>query len=226
MLQGLPPILNHSAMYFIAQPILHHDGELFGHELLLRFKAYDNPLELLKIVRHLGLRHQLDLQVCEMAKNLIPSKADQGLWLINLYAESLSHSNTQLALHDLADQLAPCKLMLHILELELVQDMPHLRKAMVALHDSGIQFALDIEHLEHPYSQFLPFDLLRMTALPEHKTEWYRWIEAARTRGVPLLAFHVEEEDMVYALTQRRVDYLQGYAVRDNYVMEIPQIHL
>lgn len=226
MLQGLPPILNRSAMYFIAQPILHREGDLYGHELLLRFKEYDNPFELLKIVRHLGLRHQLDLQVCEMASMLVDSKQDSGLWLLNLYAESLSHSEMQLALQELAHQLAPATLMLHTLELECVQDMPHLRKAMVALHDRGIRFALDIEHLEHPYSQFLPFDLLRMAATPEHQTSWYHWLEEARTRGVPLLAFHVEQEDMVYALTQRRVDYLQGYAVRDNHVLEVPQVRL
>ena len=79
MLQGLPGILNCAEMHFIAQPILHRGGELFGHELLLRFKQYADPQALLKIVKHLDLRHALDLQVCQMANELSAIKPDTGV---------------------------------------------------------------------------------------------------------------------------------------------------
>lgn len=226
MLQGLPGILNCAEMHFIAQPILHRNGDLFGHELLLRFKQYADPQALLKIVRHLGLRHALDLQVCEMASALVSYKQDQGGWLLNLYAESLPRAEQQQALEALAESLAPASLWLHVLELDQTQDMPHLRNAMRRLHDRHIHFALDIDDLEHPYSQFLPFDLLRMNVAEIQSPRWSQCLEEARLRNIPLLAYRVENESQVHALTQQRMDYLQGYAVRDIVTLEIPRYSL
>ena len=36
-----------------------------------------------------------------------------------------------------------------------------------------------------------------------------------KIRDLPLLAYRVESEAQVHALSQKRVDYLQGFAVRD-----------
>lgn len=220
MLQGLPGILNCAEMHFIAQPILHRGGELFGHELLLRFKQYADPQALLKIVKHLDLRHALDLQVCQMATELSTIKPDTGCWLLNLYAESIPKADIQLALETLIESLQPAALWLHVLELDQTLDMPHLRNAMRRLHDANINFALDIGDLEHPYSQFLPFDLLRMNVSEIQHPRWSQCLEEARMRNLPLLAYRVENEAQVHALTQQRIDYLQGYAVRDIITLE------
>jgi EAL domain-containing protein (putative c-di-GMP-specific phosphodiesterase class I) len=222
MLKGLPGILNCTEMHFIAQPILHRDGELFGHELLLRFKQYPDPQALLKIVKHLDLRHALDMQVCEMATTLTAVKQDAGCWLLNLYAESLPKADLQLALEALAESLQPTTLWLHVLELDQTQDMPHLRNAMRRLHEASINFALDVGDLQHPYSQFLPFDLLRMNVNEIQHSGWSLWLEEARMRGIPLLAYRVENEAQVHALSQQRIDFLQGYAVRDVMTLELP----
>ena len=226
MLQGLPGILNGSEMHFIAQPILHRNGMLFGHELLLRFKEYPDPQALLKIVKHLELRRELDLHVCQMAAELSACKQDQGSWLLNIFARSLPTAEVLSALQSLSDCLMPAPLWLHILELDQVQDMPHLRKAMNQLHDSKIHFVLDVDSLEHPYSQFLPFDMLRMDVSDHNNPNWHHWLEEAQMRNVPLLAYRVESESQVHALSQKLVDYLQGFAVRDVMTLEMPRYEL
>ena len=223
MLRGLPGILNGSEMHFIAQPILHHNGILFGHELLLRFKEYPDPQALLKIVKHLELRRELDQHVCEMAAELSAGKQDKGCWLLNIFAHSLPVEEIRSALQSLSDCLMPAPLWLHVLELDQVQDMPHLRKAMEQLHESKIHFVLDVEDLAHPYSQFLPFDMLRMNAGDKENPNWHHWLEEAKVRDVPLLAYRVESEAQVHALSQKRVDYLQGFAVRDVMTLELPR---
>lgn len=226
MLHGLPAILDTQAMYFVAQPILDRQGEVFGHELLLRFKNYNNPAELLKIVRHLDLKSALDLHVCEMASQLTSLLDGEECWILNLYAESLRIPDMQTAIYQLANQMAPARLRLHVLEIEQVPDMPHLRKTLAAFHEAHIGVVLDIEQLALPCSQFLPFDLLRMPARPEQSELWQVWLEAAQVRGVPLLAYLVEREDLVYRLSLLGIDYLQGYAVRDDRILELPKIQL
>ena len=96
-------------------------------------------------------------------------------------------------------------------------------RAMRRLHDANINFALDIGDLEHPYSQFLPFDLLRMNVAEIQHPRWSQCLEEARLRNIPLLAYRVENEAQVHALSQQRIDYLQGYAVRDIITLEIPR---
>lgn len=226
MLHGLPAILDTQAMYFVAQPILDRQGGLFGHELLLRFKSYPNPLELLKIVRHLDLKQALDQHVCNMARQLVNLLDSDGCWILNLYAESLRLPDMQHALFQLASEMAPARLMLHVLEMEQVADMPHLRKTMTALHEAHVGFILDIELLALPCSQFLPYDLLRMPAMPEQPEQWQVWQEAARVRGLPLLAYRVEREELVYRLTLLDIDYLQGYAVRDDRILSLPKMQI
>ena len=72
MLQGLPGILNGSEMHFIAQPILHRNGMLFGHELLLRFKEYPDPQALLKIVK----QHQPTLFLVGLPLNMDDTESE------------------------------------------------------------------------------------------------------------------------------------------------------
>ena len=100
--------------------------------------------------------------------------------------------------------------------------LPHLAVTARRLHDANINFALDIGDLEHPYSQFLPFDLLRMNVAEIQHPRWSQCLEEARMRNIPLLAYRVENEAQVHALSQQRIDYLQGYAVRDIITLEIP----
>lgn len=217
---GLPAILNKTELRFIAQPILDQQGDLFGHEILLRFKHFESPAALLKIVRHLDLRPDLDLDVCQQAAVLIPFHNLEGCWNLNLFANSLLLDEVRRQLIAMADQLGRHRLLLDLLELEKTSDMPHLRKAMTLLNDAGIKFALDVEDMENPCSQLLPFQLLRMDVRRTPRALWEHWLEEARTRDLPLLAYRVESEQQLLALTELGADYLQGYAVRESMPLE------
>lgn len=217
---GLPAILNKTELRFIAQPILDQQGDLFGHEILLRFKHFESPAALLKIVRHLDLRPDLDLDVCMQAAELIPFHNLEGCWNLNLFANSLLRDEVRHQLVAMVDQLGHHQLLLDLLELEQTSDMPHLRKAMALLHDAGIQFALDVDDMENPCSQLLPFQLLRMDVRRTPQPMWERWLEEARIRDLPLLAYRVENEQQLLTLSELGADYLQGYAVRESVPLE------
>ena len=219
MLQGLPSILNHTDLRFVAQPILTRDGSLYGHEILLRFKHYEGPGALLKIVQHLGLKQDLDLDVCRLAEHLLFWKKDKGCWNINLYADSLCRTELQRELLELARKLKPAFLLIDVLELGETQDMPHLRRSMQGLHDGGIRFAMSVEDLERPYAQFLPFDVIRMNVQEYSREQWQLWQEEAQVHNLPLLAYRVEQVQQLHELNNLGIELFQGYAVAEEEVL-------
>ena len=127
---------------------------------------------------------------------------------------------------ELARKLKPAFLLIDVLELAEAQDMPHLRRSMQGLHDGGIRFAMSVEDLERPYAQFLPFDVIRMNVQEYSREKWQLWQEEAQVHNLPLLAYRVEAESQVHALSQKLVDYLQGFAVRDVMTLEMPRYQL
>lgn len=222
MLQGLPTIISQTDLRFVAQPILTRDGALYGHEILLRFKHFEGPQALLKIVRHLGLKQDLDLDVCRLADHLLHWKKESGCWNLNLFAKSLRTTELQRALLELARKLKPDFLLIDLLELNKIQDMPHLRSSMIGLHGGGIRFALEVEDLSQPYAQFLPFDVIRLDVQKEARDLWPIWLEEARMHNIPLLAYRVENEHQLTELTTLGIDLLQGYAVAQAEVLAVP----
>ena len=226
MLQGLPTILNHTDLRFVAQPILARDGALYGHEILLRFKHYEGPDALLKIVQHLGLKQDLDLDVCRLAEHMLFWKKDKGCWNINLYAESLCRTELQRELLELARKLQPAFLLIDVLDMSEILDMPHLRRSMQGLHDGGIRFALSVEELSRPYAQFLPFDLIRMNVQQYSPEEWRGWQEEAQVHNLPLLAYRVEQVQQLHELNNLGIALFQGYAVAEEEILAEPRHQL
>ena len=223
MLQGLPTIISQTDLRFVAQPILTRDGALYGHEILLRFKHFEGPQALLKIVRHLGLKQDLDLDVCRLADHLLHWKKESGCWNLNLFAESLRTTELQRALLELARKLKPDFLLIDLLELNAIQDMPHLRSSMIGLHGGGIRFALEVEDLSQPYAQFLPFDVIRMNVQEYSREQWQLWQEEAQVHNLPLLAYRVEQVQQLHELNNLGIELFQGYAVAEEEVLAEPK---
>ena len=62
--------------------------------------------------------------------------------------------------------------------------------------------------------------MLRMDVRRTPRALWEHWLEEARTRDLPLLAYRVESEQQLLTLTELGADYLQGYAVRESVPLE------
>lgn len=212
VLDLLPPILNHD-LSMVFQPIHTRMGKLFGHELLLRFKDYGTPTPLLRIVHQLQLRAELDFQVCQLAIQHSARKSDIGCWIMNLSADSLFREEILSAVQELARQLSPSRLILHLLDLELSHDKPKLLHALQLMEKSQIGLTMDTDEIDQPCCQALSCELLRMNIHREEEANWNRWCHEAQRRDIPLLAYWVENDAQRVSVLRHPIDLLQGHGI-------------
>lgn len=210
MLDGLPAVLNKASLRFVAQPIFRQKGELYGHEMMLLHKQHKDPAMFMKIVNHMGLRQNLDLEVCRMAEPVLRTHNLTGCCCINLFADSLQEEAVVEALLMLADPGAKRWVMVNVMNLDTSNKQFNLAEVIADLRQCGVRFSYDVKLLMQITAMSLPVDTLRMDIRQVPEDQWARWISFAESNCVPMLAAGVDDEARRETLSQLGVDFLAG----------------
>jgi EAL domain-containing protein (putative c-di-GMP-specific phosphodiesterase class I) len=215
MLDGLPAVLNKAPLRFVAQPIFRQKGELYGHEMLLLHKQHKDPAMFMKIVNHMGLRQNLDLEVCRMAEPVLRTHRLTGCCCINLFADSLQEEEVIEALLMLSDPSANRWVMVNVMQLDASNKQSSLSETIADLRQCGVRFCFDVKLLMQITAMSLPVDMLRMDIRHVPEDQWARWISFAESNCVPMLAAGVDDEAHREILSQLGIDFLQGKIFAD-----------
>ncbi len=199
----------------MAQPIFRQKGELYGHEMMLLHKQHKDPAMFMKIVNHMGLRQNLDLEVCRMAEPVLRTHNLTGCCCINLFADSLQEEAVVEALLMLADPGAKRWVMVNVMNLDTSNKQFNLAEVIADLRQCGVRFSYDVKLLMQITAMSLPVDTLRMDIRQVPEDQWARWISFAESNCVPMLAAGVDDEARRETLSQLGIDFLQGKIFAD-----------
>ncbi|WP_108652603.1 EAL domain-containing protein [Dongshaea marina] len=215
-MKSLPPILNREQIYFVASPIETIEGVVFAHEILLRYKHFSGAEALLRVVRHLELQAELDLDVLALLEETLRGEELHGSWNLNLFSHSLYNSHLIATLEQFPTRLGISldELILDLIDLEKQREVNQFGDVMTALKERGIRFALPADDEYRFLLSKLPVDILKLdinkTPDPE---EWRRWKGFAFRNDLKIIAQRVETEEQFKELQKLQVDYVQGYYI-------------
>lgn len=215
MLDGLPAVLNKASLRFVAQPIFRQKGELYGYEMMLLHKQHKDPAMFMKIVNHMGLRQNLDLEVCRMAEPVVRAHRMSGCCSINLFADSLLEDEIIEALLMLSDPDQNRWVMLNVMQLEPSNKQINITDIITDLRACGVRFCYDVKLLMQITALSLPVDMLRMDIRQVPEDQWERWIAFAESNCVPTLVTSVDDESHRARLCEMGADLLQGKIFAD-----------
>lgn len=219
MLDGLPAVLNKASLRFVAQPIFRQNGELYGHEMSLLHKQHKDPAMFMKIVNHMGLRQNLDLEVCRMAEPVLATHHLTGCCCISLFADSLLEDEIIEALLMLADPSVNRWVMINVMNLDAGNKQSNLVEVISDLRACGVRFCYDVKLLMQITAMSLPVDALRMDIKTVPEDQWARWISFAESNCVPMMAVNVDEEPRRQQLSELGIDFIEGKVFADVVLM-------
>lgn len=219
MLDGLPAVLNKASLRFVAQPIFRQNGEMFGHELMLLHKQHKDPAMFMKIVNHMGLRQNLDLEVCRMAEPVLSTHGLSGCCCINLFAESLLEEEIIEGILLLSDPSVNRWVMINVMQLDAGNKQAQLTETINELRSCGVRFCYDVKLLMQITAMSLPVDMLRMDVKQVPEDQWSRWISFAESNCVPMIASSVDSDEHRRMLCEFGIDFLEGKIYADMVLM-------
>ncbi len=213
-----------------AQPVLDlRTGRVSGYELLARLANHEGgvlePSAFLELAERHGLAPEVDLRVCQKARELVASTPDLRFH-VNLSAGALSDQQALARLLRVGEELgaAAHRVVLEVTERMALADLETVLPAVDALRARGFQIALDdfgtgvssLYLLRRLPVDFVKVDrsFVRNLAADVHDQAIVRSVvELCRTLRRFVVAEGVETEEVLERLRGLGVDYAQGYHI-------------
>ncbi|UTR12804.1 EAL domain-containing protein [Evansella sp. LMS18] len=227
-LQWIDEVISKELITCFYQPIVTRDEEVYGYELLARFKREDGsfifPGEIFGAAKTRGRLYALD-RLCRMtavryAERLGNKKAFINFIPTSIYAPEYCLRSTI----GLATQLGidPAQLVFEVVETEKVDDTAHLKRILHYYKERGFKYALDdvgegyntFEMLEKLRPDYMKLDMkfVQGVAVDLEKQEAAARLlaKAAETGSVPLAEGVETKEDFEW-LKDKGYELFQGY---------------
>ena len=211
------------------QPIVNAQNEIYGYELLSRFKRQDGtvvyPNEMFQAAKNRGRLYALD-KLCRMtAVRYASSIKDDKKAFINFTPTSIYSPEFCLksTIHT-ANQLGidPSLLVFEVVETEQVDDINHLKRILMYYKERGFEYALDdvgdgystLEVLEEITPTYMKLDIQYVQGVSSHPEKQLlakQFLHKALEIGSIPLAEGIEEREDFEWLKQAGYQLFQGY---------------
>lgn len=222
-------IIKEELVHCLYQPIVKATREVYGYELLSRFKNTDGtvvyPNEMFSAAKNRGRLYALD-KLCRTTavKHASLLKADQKAFInfipTSIYSpEHCLKSTIQTAKEK---NIEPSQLVFEVVETEQVDDVNHLKRILSYYKDRGFEYALDdvgegfstLELLEQITPTYMKLDMKYVQGVssdPEKQRVATQFLQKALEFGTIPLAEGVEEEEEFNWLKEAGYQLFQGY---------------
>jgi EAL domain-containing protein (putative c-di-GMP-specific phosphodiesterase class I) len=209
-------------LWMAFQPILRSDGELFGHEALMRVKhpRIQHPGEMLDVAEQLGTLEELGRKVRSLSASPVQDSPASGALFVNLHPRDLD--DAELMARDTPLAGIADRVVLEITERSSVGDVQNLRRKIIELREVGYRIAVD--DLGAGYAGLTSFALLEpdivkidMTLVRDidKSPVKQRLIRSLTTlcgdMGISVVGEGVETREEKDALVELGCDLFQGY---------------
>ncbi len=230
-LQRLQKAIADDSLELHHQPIRHLAGPLTHHEILLRLRDHENHLShpdaFIPAAERYNLMPEIDRWTIRHAfTHLARRRHDDGLWLLNLSATSLSDEHlidyirAQLQTH----ALRPERIGFEITETAAIADFDRARELIQALRRLGCKVALDdfgtgmssFSYLKSLEVDFIKIDggfVRNMLHEPMDNAIVEAVNRIAHVSGIQTIAEFVESEAIAQRVGALNVDFAQGWAM-------------
>jgi diguanylate cyclase (GGDEF)-like protein len=215
------------------QPILHCDGSgVFGFETLARIIDVNGEIitagRFIETIEKYGLGRELDRTIISQALSALRSQlasASQPMRLfINLSAQEIQSRGILGFAEQLCAELGipPGQVVFEILERAAIVDIGQMQKFLGKLKDKGFLFALDdfgSGYNAFHYLKALPFDFVKIDGafvrnILNSRIDFalvHNLTRLCQDIGAQTVAEYVESDEVLQALREMGVDYVQGF---------------
>lgn len=204
-------------------------GEIRIHELLMRIQVGDQLVaanDFIEDAESMGIAHKMDYQLIEKAFIQIKEQGYQGMLFINLSPKALIVGEFVGRVHRLAMEsgIEPSRIVFEITERETVSNLSLLEKFVLDIKMQGFSFAIDdfgSGYSSFQYIKRFPVDYIKIEG------EFIRnmlddeiylafiksIVTLAQELKIKTIAEHVEDGDILTAVSELGIDYAQGYHI-------------
>ncbi|MHA6250409.1 EAL domain-containing protein [Oceanobacillus sp. CAU 1775] len=228
-IQWVDEIIKEELVHCLYQPIVKASREIYGFELLSRFKNKDGtviyPNEMFQAAKERGRLYALD-KLCRMTavKHAAAIKADQKAFINFIPTSIYSPEHCLKSTIQTANEqnISPDQLVFEVVETEQVDDIEHLKRILSYYKDRGFEYALDdvgegfstLEVLEQITPTYMKLDMKYVQGVhddPEKQRVAKHFLEKAREVASIPLAEGVEEQAEFEWLKAAGYELFQGY---------------
>lgn len=197
------------------------------HEVLMRIDAQGRAIsagEFIEMAERMGVIHRLDYQLMEHAFRAAREQDYEGQLFLNMSPKALVVGEFLKQLRRFASEydIDPSRIVLELTERDTLKNLTLLEQFAAELKAEGFRFAIDdfgSGFSSFHYIKRLPVDYLKMEGefvrnmLSDHRDAAMvrSMITLAHGLGIEVVAEHVEEQSVLDALREHRVEYAQGF---------------
>jgi diguanylate cyclase (GGDEF)-like protein len=215
------------------QPIFDcRSGAIYAYETLARMRELNGEVVtagvFIEAIEKYGLNRELDKTIIQQALTHLarglPNKRPKPLLFINLSAREIQGRGILSYAEKLCAELgvSPSSVVFEILERDAIGDMTRMRKFLSELRAKGFLFALDdfgSGYNSFHYLRELTFDFVKIDGAFVKNIVHSRvdhalvrnLVQLCRDLGIKTIAEFVETEEILLALKEMDVDYIQGF---------------
>lgn len=226
-LNWIDDVIRNKQVVSVSQPIVTGDLEIFGYEILSRFKREDGsliyPNEIFSAARSRGRLYALD-RICRLAAVSYSAQLNKKVFInfnpTSIYSPEFCLRSTM----ELSDELGieATQFIFEVVESDRVDDIEHLKTILAYYREKGFQYALDdvgegystLEMLDDLKPQFMKLDMKYVQGVAGnlHKQQVaLSFLNKAHEVGAVPLAEGIEEPEDFYWLKEKGYELFQGY---------------
>lgn len=204
-------------------------GRIVIHELLMRIQLDDRIVsanDFIEEAETMGIAHKMDYQLIEKAFVQVSRQGYQGMLFVNLSPKALIVGEFAAHVSRLAEQhgIAPTRIVFEITERETVRNLTLLEKFVTDAKSKGFSFAIDdfgSGYSSFQYIKCFPVDYIKIEGEfvrnMLHDEVYLAFIKSivtlAKELKVKTIAEHVEDAEILAAVSALGIDYAQGYHI-------------
>jgi diguanylate cyclase (GGDEF)-like protein/PAS domain S-box-containing protein len=232
--EELRAALNDGRIIPYFQPIFDcRSGALFAYEALARIKEPNGEIisaaAFIETIEKYGMGRDLDRPIIEKSLLAMQARMAQqpgipARLFINLSAQEIQGRGILGYAEQICSELAipPANVVFEILEREAISDMTHMRKFLSSLGEKGFSFALDdfgsgynsFHYLRELHFDFVKIDGAFVRNILNSKMDYalvHNLSNLCQDIGTRTVAEFVESEEILDALRDMGINYVQGY---------------
>ncbi|RUL53203.1 EAL domain-containing protein [Lysinibacillus antri] len=227
-LQWVDQIITNQLVTTFAQPIVDRNEEVYGYEMLSRFKRDDKegylaPFEVFQAAKIRNRMYALD-KVCRMTAVRNAAKLQKKVFINFIPTAIYSPQHCLKSTVQLAQELGinPSLFVFEVVETEEVEDMDHLKNILMYYKEKGFEYALDDvgegfstkEVLEELAPNYMKLDMKYVQGVSNDQSKQLtakKFLNSAKTVGSVPLAEGVELREDFEWLKKEGYQLFQGY---------------
>ena len=204
-------------------------GEIVIHELLMRIQLDDRVVtanDFIEEAEAMGIAHKMDYQLIEKAFLQVVKQGYKGMLFVNLSPKALIVGEFAAHVSRMASQygIAPTRIVFEITERETVRNLTLLEKFVLDAKTQGFSFAIDdfgSGYSSFQYIKCFPVDYIKIEGefVRNMLTDevYMAFIKSivtlAKELKIKTIAEHVEDAEILAAVSALGIDYAQGYHI-------------